>query len=251
MSSAERELASGLHPAQTATVLSWLENLLWARMQSALAAELRGRALELRGASDREFFKAFALLPRITGKDACLLAGSESALADKFWDGAEWPALRMDELARLWLVLTACPEIEVLLRRAEALFTMADVSELVTLYRGLPLYPQGERWAARAAEGVRSNMKSVYEAVALRNPYPSRWLSDAAFNHLVLKALHVESPLEAIHGLQARRNPELVRMLCDYVSERRSAKRSIDPAVWKLVDDATVHSLSSTKRTEV
>ena len=52
----------------------------------------------------------------------------------------------------------------------------ADIGELVAFYRGLPLYPDQPRYALRAAEGVRSNMRVVFEAVAHRNPYPAEQL---------------------------------------------------------------------------
>ena len=48
----------------------------------------------------------------------------------------------------------------------------ADAAEAIALYRGLPLYPGPERLEPQAAEGVRTNMRAVFEAVAHRNPYP-------------------------------------------------------------------------------
>ncbi len=41
------------------------------------------------------------------------------------------------------------------------------------------LYPDQPRYVLRAAEGVRTNMKAVFEAVAHRNPYPSEQLAGA------------------------------------------------------------------------
>jgi hypothetical protein len=193
---------------------------------SSLALRLTPRQLDLLAAEahtcvdDRAFFRAFALLPRSTGKAAIEL---DAELA------GPW---RVDELARLWLVLAAHPDVDTLVRRVEALFAIADVAELVVLYRGLPLYPEPPRWRARAAEGARSNMKDVFEAVALDNPYPAKFLADDAFNQLVVKALHVESPLARIHGLRARMNPRLTAMLLDYVSERRAARRPVDPQLF-------------------
>ena len=80
-------------------------------------------------------------------------------------------------------------------RRLEQLCATADVDELVASYRGLPLYPDGRATALRAAEGVRTNMKVVFEAVAHRNPYPAEQLPEDAWNQMVLKALFVGSAL--------------------------------------------------------
>ena len=71
----------------------------------------------------------------------------------------------------------------------------ATSSELVAFYRGLPLYPDQPRYALRAAEGMRTNMKGVFEAVAHRNPYPGEQFPEPAWNQMVLKALFVGSPL--------------------------------------------------------
>jgi hypothetical protein len=111
----------------------------------------------------------------------------------------------------------------------------ADVGELVAFYRGLPLYPDPAQHRLRAAEGVRSNMKAVFEAVAHRNPYPAEELSEGAWNQMVLKALFVGSALGPIQGLDQRSNPTLMRMLCDYAHERWAAKRPISPELWRCV----------------
>jgi hypothetical protein len=87
----------------------------------------------------------------------------------------------------------------------------------------------------RAAEGVRSNMRVVFEAVAHRNPYPAEQFDEQAWNQLVLKALFVGSTLEPVVGLDARRNPALARMLCDYAHERWAARREVSPELWRCV----------------
>ncbi|MET0287438.1 MAG: EboA domain-containing protein [Polyangiales bacterium] len=205
---------------------SCLEPRLTPRQLDVLAGESRACV------DDRSFFRAFALLARGTGKSAAELAPWELRTAARLCEGWAPGSWRIDELARLWLVLAAHADVDTLVRRVEALFAIADIGELVTLYRGLPLFPSPQRWQARASEGARSNMKDVFEAVALDNPYPARFLQDDAFNQLVLKALHVESPLERIHGLRARLNPRLTAMLLDYVSERRAARRPVDPRLF-------------------
>jgi hypothetical protein len=127
------------------------------------------------------------------------------------------------------------PEPEAFVRTLDKLFDDSDLGELVALYQGLPLFPEPEAHRARAAEGVRSNMQAVFEAIALRNPYPVEQLDDAAFNQLVLKCLFLGSPLHLVHGVDRRANPTLARMLCDYAHERWSAARPVSPELWRLV----------------
>lgn len=119
--------------------------------------------------------------------------------------------------------------------RLEQLFVTADVGELVTFYRGLPLYPAPERYLHRAAEGARTNMKAVFEAVAHHNPYPAEVFPEPTWNQMVLKALFVGSRLAPIHGLTERQNPTLARMLCDFAHERWAAGRVVSPELWRCV----------------
>jgi len=128
----------------------------------------------------------------------------------------------------------------------------ADLYELIALYQALPVLPCPERWIARAAEGVRSNMRAVFAAVALDNPYPAEQLDEGAWNQLVLKSLFVAEPLHRIVGLEGRANPRLTRMLCDYAHERWVAKRTITPSLWRCVglaaDDGAVADLDRVLR---
>jgi hypothetical protein len=111
----------------------------------------------------------------------------------------------------------------------------ADVAELVALYRGLPLYPEPASLEPQVGEGLRSNMRSVFEAIAHRNPYPRAHFDDHRWNHMVLKALFIGAPLAPIQGLDERANPELARILCDFAHERWAAGRPVPAELWRCV----------------
>ena len=120
-------------------------------------------------------------------------------------------------------------------QRFTQLCRTADVAEAIAFYRGLPLYPDPERLEAQAAEGTRTNMRAVFEAVAHRSPYPKEQFAENRWNHMVLKALFVGSALHPIQGLEERANPTLARMLCDYAHERWAAGRPVSPELWRCV----------------
>lgn len=115
----------------------------------------------------------------------------------------------------------------------DRLFGAADLAELVCLYQALPLLPCPERLAARAAEGVRSNMLPVFKAVALGNAYPAGWLGEGAWNQMILKAVFTGCPLRDVLGLDQRANLALARMLMDYARERQAAGRSVPADLWR------------------
>lgn len=188
-----------------------------------------------RDGRDADQYRAFSLAARRTGKQDLSLSAQDLQLAAKVrprWRPRSW---RVDEAARLYLLLASAGDAEKFARQLEQLYVTADVAELVTLYRGLPLYPEPERYRLRTAEGIRTNMKTVFEAVAHDNPYPAEQLPEIGWNQMVLKALFVGTTLDPIVGLDERANPELARMLCDYAHERWSAGRPVSPELWRCV----------------
>lgn len=213
-------------------LLHWLST----RLASPALEWLNAQLTAVRGADrDADLYLAFSLAPRKTGKADLRLSADELAAARASRPGWDPSDLSVDQAARLVLLLATQAPADRFAHRLEQLCVTADVAELVLLYRGLPLYPEPERYRFRAAEGVRTNMKAVFEAVAHRNPYPSEQLPGDAWNQMVLKALFVESPLHPIAGLDRRANPRLARMLSDYAHERWSAGRPVSHELWRCV----------------
>ena len=217
------------------TPVELLRDWLSARLPATAQAWLANGIERCRAGGDRDLYLLMSSVPRHVGKEALGLddAGLAAAAASRAgWDPRDWT---LDQAARVYLLCASSADGAQCSARLDRLCTAADVGELVAYYRGLPLYPDPPRYALRAAEGVRSNMRVVFEAVAHRNPYPSEQFTEAAWNQLVLKALFVGSPLAPIVGLDRRRNATLARMLCDYAHERWAASRTVSPELWRCV----------------
>ena len=184
------------------------------------------------GAPERELHIFLGLAPRRLGKADLALTQSDLAAAEAArpgWNPAGWS---IDGAARVLALLVygrSGPFAEVFkdLRRT------ADAAELVALYRGLPLYPEPESLDFEVGEGLRSNIRAVFEAIAHDNPYPREHFDEHRWNHMVLKALFVGSRLAPIDGLDARANPELARILHEYAHERWAAGRPVTPELWR------------------
>ncbi|MBE9181450.1 EboA family metabolite traffic protein [Oculatella sp. LEGE 06141] len=188
------------------------------------------------GAPLRRFFAAFSAVPRFTGKATVEMPAHEQQQASVVCEGWEPQWWSLDQMGRTLLLLSLPHDNPATYGRSlDPLFTAADVRELVALYQALPLLPYPEQHRARAAEGIRSNMTPVFNAIALHNPYPARYFDEGAWNQLVLKAMFVGSPLHLIWGLDHRANPTLAQMSIDYVHERWAAHRTITPEIWRLV----------------
>ena len=188
------------------------------------------------GAAERVFFTAFSAVPRYLGKEDLQLTFQDLEAAQDVIPGWYPDHWSVDQAGRT-LLLLALPynDAEGYVRSLDKFFSTADMGELIVLYQSLPLLPHPELHRHRAAEGIRSNMSNVFQAIALRNPYPADYLDNAAWNQMVLKAVFVGSPLHLIWGFDRRANPELARMLADYAHERWAAKRSVSPELWRLV----------------
>ncbi|MFW6076459.1 MAG: EboA domain-containing protein [Hyphomicrobiales bacterium] len=213
-------LLSWLRRDAAPDAVAWLENQLQALNQRA---------------GNQKLFVAIGLASRRFARSALQFDDADLAAAAGArpgWDPRGWSladAARILLLAELSRREPGFPKIFTDICRT------ADVSESVAFYRGLPLYDRPGELEAQAAEGARSNMQVVFEAVAHRNPYPREQFDEQRWNHMILKALFIGSALAPVQGLDERSNPRLAAMLLDYAHERWAAGRTVSPELWRCV----------------
>ena len=186
-------------------------------------------------AGDRELYLALGLAPRKLGKDDLALQPADVEQAGAARPGWDPTGLSVDQAARIAILLKAGGEGERFRDRFVQLCRTADIAEQVAFYRGLPLYPNPELLTHQAGEAARTNMRSVFEALAHKNPYPFEQFDENRWNHMVLKALFIGSQLHPIQGLGQRANAELAVILRDYAHERWAAGRNVTPELWRCV----------------
>ena len=220
-------------PAVKALLRKWVAPLT--QEKGLNWVEEKASAIEKR-AEDWVFFTSFSAVPRYTGKADLSLSAedlAEAHTARAHWNPAGWS---VDQAARslMLLSLPTDPQ-EIYTGRLERVFNAADVGESVALYQTLPLYPNPEAFVERASEGLRTNMRPVFEAVALHNPFPAEYFEENAWNQMVLKCCFVGSSLHEVFGIDERANPTLARMLVDYAHERWAASREVTPDLWRPV----------------
>ncbi|MEL6554938.1 MAG: EboA family metabolite traffic protein [Cyanobacteria bacterium J06621_11] len=186
--------------------------------------------------SERLLFIAFSSVPRYTGKVDLQLTNADLEaveVARAGWMPQQWS---LDQVGRALLLLSLPTEDGERYRDLlEKLFSAADVNEQIALYQSLPLLPHPELFVSRAAEGLRTNISAVFDAIALNNPFPGDYFDEPKWNQMILKAVFVGSPLHKVQQLDRKANAELARMLSDYAHERWAAKREVTPELWRLV----------------
>jgi len=230
--------------------LTVLRRMLAPRLAQRAARWLDDATGELEAGVDGARFSALVAVASRHARSAAPLAPSAAereaaARALEGWNPERWTLL---EALRVALVLANFErDVESGAVALEEAFRFADEGELCALYRSLALLPEPRRFVWRAGEGCRSNMRSVFEAVALDTPFPVTWFDDVAWRQAVIKCIFVGAPLWRMWGLDTRLSPELARMALDLADERRSAHRPVQHELWLClgphVDDRALASL--------
>jgi len=230
-----------------ALISHWLQQRLssdqWDWLQERLRAMTQSN-------SDKELYVALGMAPRKLGKSDLALNDSELAKAEATstgWNPCDWS---IDGAARVLTLLTlADKNPEEFKSRLQSLCATADVSEAIIYYRAMDLFPDSETFEDLIGEGLRTNMRAVFEAIAHNNPYPYKYFDDHRWNHMILKALFIDSSLYPIRGIDDRANADLAGILCNYAHERWAANRSITPELWRCVGPyATLDMLNDLER---
>jgi len=230
-----------------ALISDWLQQRLssqqWTWLQEQLGAIAQSN-------SDKELYVTLGMAPRKLGKSDLHLSHEEIEKADALssgWNPSDWS---VDGTARV-LTLLNLAEInpEYFKSMLQSLCATADASEAIVYYRAMDLFPDSSTYEDLIGEGLRTNMRAVFEAIAHNNPYPRKHFNDHRWNHMILKALFIDSKLYPINGIDERANADLAELLCNYAHERWAAHRPVTPELWRCVGRfATPDMLNDLKR---
>lgn len=237
MESDKTQKSARIYQADIKAVAQWIQNTLLSQWDEASVAWVQDQYDHiLHNGIDRKLFLAFGMAPRKVGKSSISLPEELLSEADQLrskWTPQNWTA---DQWVRTYFLLALAQHpVETFEAGLNDLFDGAEMNELVALYGALPLYPDPISHALRAAEGIRTNMSLVFDAVALDNPYPTDYMSQAAWNQMYLKAAFMTRPMYRIQGVLERANEELARIILDYAHERWSAGRKVIPEIWRAI----------------
>lgn len=194
------------------------------------------QAAEIKDGKVQSLPSAFAATPRKTGRQPIEITAEQNAIIQEIRLGLNLTEWTIDRLCRVWFILHFnAADKEQYIQVIETLFVNADMNEQVALYAALPVLAYAEVWRNRCAEGIRSNIGDVLEAIMCNNPYPAEQLDEQAWNQLVLKAIFTEKAIDKTFNLQQRSNQKLTDTLSDFAHERWAAKRTVNPLLWQCV----------------
>jgi hypothetical protein len=229
-----RSSPSRVDPAAALALLRrWLARSVPAEALAWLDGEIERQRTAI---DERRLGIALGLAARKLGRRDLVLPREEIAAAEELRHGWQPQSWTSDEMARIALLLATYRGDDLAFAaRLDKLCLTAEITEHVAYLKGFAIFPAGEALHGRAREGVRSSIAPIFEAMACRNPYPSDYFDQAAWNQMVVKCVFVGAPIETIVGLQERRNPELIQMLRDFVAERHAAGRPLPDAVHRFI----------------
>ncbi|MGB7305653.1 MAG: EboA domain-containing protein [Burkholderiaceae bacterium] len=218
-------LASSLLLEMLYKQLGETERAWLAQQQTGLAAD----------PSDANLHIALGMVPRKLGKADLNVTQADASAATAAIPGWDLTGWSVPDAARAVLLASLPDDGKAFAARFKSLCQTADVAESVGLFRSLPLAPSPGLLQDVVADGLRTNMKAVFEAIAHRNPYPREHFDEHRWNHMVLKALFIGSRLAPIQGLDERANPDLSRIMRDFAHERWAADRPVPVEIWRCV----------------
>lgn len=184
----------------------------------------------------KSFHITSSMIARKLGKNDLNLSPADLQSAEAArsgWNPSQWS---IDVAARVLLLITLSTNDTVnFSERFKEYRRTADVSEALALYCGLPLYDEPKLLVEQVAQGLRTNIKAEFEAIAHQNPFPAEQFEESQWNNMVLKSLFIGAMLEPISGLDRRTNAKLAQALTDYAHERWAADRFVSPEIWRCI----------------
>ena len=144
----------------------------------------------------------------------------------------------LQQIGRIYLLYKVLEAKEDFFKAKVAnIIEVADKSELETFLKFLVLLPHPENYKVQAVEALRTNISTVFDAIALNNPYPALYFNEQQWNQMYLKAAFMQQNLNEIVQVEQRGNKELTRIISDNAHERWAASREIDPCFWRPVSN--------------
>lgn len=213
---------------------AWLDARLSRKERSWLQERLR---LVQNTPPDRDLYITLGLIPRKLGRDELNLSAQERRdfrdACGSTLNPVDWT---VDTAARCLMICSLQQEHPA---QFHALFAelcrTADLQESIAFYRCTAILPQSQSLDTVIGAGLRTHIRAIFEAIAHNNPYPKQHFEENRWNHMILKALFIDSALWPIQGIDERANPELAIILCDYAHERWAANRPVTPELWRCV----------------
>ncbi len=201
------------------------KELVWVSTKTAIVSDIE---------TSHKFKVFFSLVARFISSDNPSWDKNETETMEAIYPGFSKSIWSKQDLVRACLMIALDPSINKPLLLS--FFEIAEMKEQVALYKGLYLLENASSFRNQVAEGIRTNMVNVFDAIASGNPYPKTYLDEDAWNQLILKSFFMDRKLYLIQYVDQGKNENLANMLQDYVKERWAAGRQVSLEIWRMIN---------------
>lgn len=184
--------------------------------------------------TSHKFSVFFSLVTRFFTNETSIWNISEIETIEQIYPGFSKSTWSKQDLARILLMIALDKSINESILRS--FFEVAEMKEQVALYKGLFFLENAKVFSTQVAEGIRTNMANVFDAIASGNPFAYTYLNEDAWNQLILKSFFMDRTLYTVQYIDEGKNEKLAHMLQDYVLERWAANRQISPEIWRMIN---------------
>ena len=182
--------------------------------------------------SDQELFISFALINKKIPRDHLQLTLEQIKNFHRINSEFTIENWTLDQLCRLSLLMNYTL---LNLQNLTKLISVADTQEQITIYKSIFYLENANQYTPLVVDGLRTNIIDIFDAITLKNLYPSKYFSQDQWNQMVLKAIFMERPIYQIKGIDLRKNEKMAHILFDYARERWAASRLVTPELWRMI----------------
>ncbi|SFZ90917.1 hypothetical protein SAMN05428642_1011242 [Flaviramulus basaltis] len=176
----------------------------------------------------------FSLVSRFISNEIVPWKVNEKEILENIYPGFSKTEWTKQDLTRS-LLMTAL-DVSVNKSILNSFFQIAEMKEQVALYKGLYFLENATEFQDQFAEGIRTNMANVFDAIASGNPFAQNYLEEEEWNQLILKSFFMGRKIYNIQNIDQGKNKHLANMLQDYVKERWAAGRQVSLEIWRMID---------------
>ena len=201
------------------------KELMWLSSKIAIVSQIE---------TSSKFNVFFSLVSRFIENKTIICNDEEIETLEHIYPGFSKTTWNKQDIARVSLMI----DLPVSVNKAvlTSFFEIAEMKEQVSLYKALYLLQNASEFKPQVAEGIRTNMVNVFDAIASGNPFASSYLDDNEWNQLILKSFFMDRKIYNIQNIDTRKNENLANMLQDYVKERWAAGRQVSLEIWRMID---------------
>ncbi len=181
--------------------------------------------------SARDLYLFYSLCGTKLGDGVLGDINSSDTELNKYVSEHQMTQVQLGRIALIVNVLTENPDF--FTPKVRNLIQVADQVELATFLRYLVLLPNPEEFQLVAADALRTNITTVFNALSQDNPYPGQYFNDQQWNQMYLKSAFMGCDLSRILDVDKRGNEDLSRIISDYAHERWAASRDVDVYFWR------------------